>query len=225
MMTLTAEDWRVAGFTAWVAGLATLAAAAPGILLAWTLARGAGRWKVVVETLVTLPLLAPPVATGLVLLELLGRRGPIGGWLHTMWGVDVVFTWKAVAVAMAVMSFPLFVRSARTAFEEVDRRYEGVAATLGLAPAEVFFRVTLPLARRGLASGLALGFARALGEFGATVMVAGNIPGRTSTLALAIYQAVQTGDDARAARLAALSAAVAFAAALAGTMLARRKGA
>lgn len=220
---MTPADWRLVGFTATMAALATMAAAGPAILMGWLLARRSWPGKVLVETLVTLPLLVPPVATGLALLELFGHRGPLGRWLLRAWGIEVVFTWRAVVAALAVMSMPLIVRSARTAFEEVDRRYERVAATLGASPLTVFWRVSLPLAARGLLAGGMLGFARALGEFGATVMVAGNIQGRTSTLALAIYQAVQDSDDSRAWRLVAVSAGLAFAAALLSNLLARRR--
>jgi molybdate transport system permease protein len=142
-----------------------------------------------------LPLVLPPVVTGLVLLKLLGRRGPLGGWLWETFGVELVFTWKAVMVALAVMSLPLLVRAARAAFEQVDRRLEQQARTLGAGEWRVFLTITLPLARRGVLAGTLLAFARALGEFGATVMVAGNIPGRTTTLSVAIDSLVQLGDD------------------------------
>ena len=136
--------------------------------------------------------------------KLLGRRGPLGGFLHERFDLDVVFTWRAVAVAMAVMSFPLLVRTARVAFEKVDPLLEKSARTLGAGPAHVFFGVTLPLASGGVAGGTLLAFARALGEFGATILVAGNIPGRTTTLSLAIYNLVQLGKDDEAFRLLAL---------------------
>jgi molybdate transport system permease protein len=148
----------------------------------------------------------PPVATGLLLLQLLGRRG----WLHRTFGLDVVFTWKAVVAAMMVMSFPLLVRAARVAFEEVHPRYEQIARTLGANNARVFITITLPLAARGIVSGMLLAFARAIGEFGVTILVAGNIPARTSTLSLAIYNLVQLGRDDEAFRLLAISVAIAF---------------
>jgi molybdate transport system permease protein len=148
---------------------------------------------------------------GLLLLELLGRQAPLGSFLARV-GLDVVFTWKAVLLAMAVMSFPLLVRSARTAFEEVDPKLVGLARTLGCSPVAAFFRVTLPLAWRGVVAGIVLAFARALGEFGATIMIAGNIPGRTRTLALAIFHDNQIGRDDRALVLAGVTAALAFAA-------------
>jgi molybdate transport system permease protein len=149
----------------------------------------------VVETLVMLPLVMPPVATGLVLLKLLGRRGLIGGPVHQLWQQDIAFTGVAVVIALAVMSFPLLVRSARTAFEEVGVEPEEAAQTLGARPWTVWWHVTLPLARHGLLAGALLAFARALGEFGATILVAGNIPGETQTLALALYQEIQLGNE------------------------------
>jgi molybdate transport system permease protein len=161
---------------------------------------------------VALPLVMPPVATGLILLKLLGRRGAVGAWLHSTFGMDIVFTWRAVVIAMMVMSFPLLVRAARVAFEEVNPRLEAIARTLGATEPRVLFTVTIPLAARGIASGVLLAFARALGEFGATILVAGNIPGRTSTLSLSIYNFVQLGQDENAFRLLILVVIVAFAA-------------
>jgi molybdate transport system permease protein len=160
---------------------------------------------------------------GLLLLELLARNRPLGAWLAGH-GVEVVFTWKAVVLATAMMSFPLLVRSARTAFEEVDPRLVGLARTLGCRPAAAFFRVSLPLARRGILAGTVLAFSRALGEFGATIMVAGNIPGRTQTLALAIFHETQLGRDEHAVRLAAVTVALAFAALWVTEWLLRRQG-
>ncbi len=154
----------------------------------------------------------PPVATGLVLLNLLGRRGPFGVWAQKLFGTEIVFTWKAVVAAMAVMSFPFLVRAAQLAFEEIDPRLESVARTLGAGRGRVFCTITLPLAARGLIAGTVWAFARALGEFGATILVAGNIPGRTTTMALAIYGDIQLGDEAHAYRLIAVSALLAFAA-------------
>jgi len=193
-----------------------------GIGAALALARYRGPGKGVIETLLALPLVLPPTAVGLVLLELLGRRAPLGAFLARI-GIDVVFSWKAVLLAMAVMSFPLLVRSARTAFEEVDPRLVGLARTLGCSPARAFFRVTLPLAWRGVLAGIVLAFARALGEFGATIMVAGNIPGRTRTLALAIFHDNQIGRDDRAFVLAGVTAALAFVALWTTEWITRRR--
>lgn len=209
---MSANEWQVLGLTLRTATLATLLIVPPGLAVAWLLARKRWRGKSLVETLAALPLVMPPVATGLILLELLGRRGVIGGWLHRALGMDIVFTWRAVVAAMMVMSFPLLVRAARVAFEEVDPRLEQIARTLGARESRVFFTITLPLAARGIASGMLLAFARAIGEFGATVLVAGNIPGRTTTLSLAIYNYVQLGRDDQAFRLVAIAVVVAFAA-------------
>jgi molybdate transport system permease protein len=208
---MTSDDWQVVGFTVRVAGLATLLILPPGLLVAWLLARFRWPGKSLVETLVALPLVMPPVATGLILLQAVGRRGVIGRFLHDL-GIDVVFTWRAVVLAMAVMSFPLLVRSARVAFEGVPVRLEQIARTLGAGEARVFFTLTVPLAWRGIIGGTLLAFARALGEFGATILVAGNIPGRTQTLSLAIYHHVQLGRDGDAYRLMLLTVAIAFAA-------------
>ena len=202
----------VVALTLRTAALATLLALLPALSLAWLLARRDWFGKSLVETVVALPLVVPPVATGLVLLELFGRGGPLGSWLSERLGIDIVFTWRAVVLAMAVMSAPLLVRAARVAFEEVDPRLEQVARTLGASESRVLWTVTLPLARRGIVGGALLAFARALGEFGATVMVAGSIPGRTRTLSLAIYQQVQVGHEGAALRLAGVAAAIAFAA-------------
>ena len=207
----------VAGFTAGMAVVATAVMLPPGLAVAWVLARRRFPGHAVLETLVSLPLVLPPVATGLILITVLGRRGVLGGLLDRM-GVEVMFTWRAVVVAMAVMGLPLLVRSARAGFEQVDRRYEQIAATLGARPARVFFTVSLPLARRGVLAGALLGFSRALGEFGATIMVAGALPD-TRTIAVAIYTYTETGQDAAAAVMLAVSAAIAFGALLASNRL------
>ena len=221
---MSGEEWRIVAFTVRTSGLATLLILPPGLLLAWLLARYRFPGKSLVETLVALPLVMPPVATGLILLKAVGRRGPIGRFLHDTLGIDVVFTWKAVVLAMAVMAFPLLVRSARVAFEGVPPRLEQIARTLGAGEPRVFFTITLPLAFRGILGGALLAFARAIGEFGATILVAGNIPGRTTTLSLAIFQRAQVGDDAGALRLVGWTTALAFAAIwLAGRL--DRKGA
>jgi molybdate transport system permease protein len=210
-------------FTLGVATLSTLLILPPGIAVALALARFRGPGKGILETLLALPLVLPPTAVGLLLLELLARRGPLGAWLHAR-GIEVVFTWKAVIVATAVMSFPLLVRSARTAFEEVDPRLVGIARTLGCGPWAAFFRVMLPLAWRGVLAGTALAFSRALGEFGATVMVAGNIPRRTQTLAIAIFHDNQIGRDDRAMALAGVTIVFAFTALWLTEWMSRRRG-
>ncbi|MCW5889921.1 MAG: molybdate ABC transporter permease subunit [bacterium] len=219
---MTAGDIGVVVFTLEVAALATLVILPPGVALALLLARWRGPGTGLVETLCSLPLVLPPTAVGLALLEVFARRGVLGGWLEGH-GITIAFTWKGVLVATAVMAFPLLVRTARTAFEEVDPRLVGIARTLGCGPVSAFFRVTLPLAWRGVLAGTVLAFARALGEFGATVMLAGNIPGRTQTLSLAIFQAVQIGDDERARALAGVTVGLAFATLWAVEWLVRRR--
>ena len=219
------EEWQVVAFTVRTAALAALAILPPGLAVAWVLARRNWRGKSIVETLVALPLVMPPVATGLILLELFGRRGPIGSFLHNTLGVDVVFTWRAVVLAMMVMSFPLLVRAARVAFEGVNPRLEQIARTLGAGEWRVFATVTLPLAARGVVSGLLLAFARSLGEFGATILVAGNIPGRTTTLSVSIYNLVQLGQDGAAFRLLLFSVVAAFVAVWIAEVTLGRRGA
>jgi len=220
---LTAEDREILFLTLGTAGVATLLLAVPGVALAWLLARWRGPGKGLVETLLALPLVLPPTAVGLLLLELLGRGGALGRLLDRL-GVEVLFTPRAVVLAMMVMAMPLYVRSARTAFEEIDPRLLAVARTLGRGPLAVFARVTLPLAWRGLLAGALLAFSRALGEFGATILVAGNIPGRTRTLALAIFHRSELGKDGDALRLVAVTTAVAFAAVWTTELVARRRG-
>jgi molybdate transport system permease protein len=219
-MTVTGGElaW-ITGFTLLMATVATLLMLVPGTALGWLLARRRFPGKGLVETFVTMPLVMPPVATGLILLKLFGRRGPLGRLLDAA-GLEVVFTWRAVVIAMAVMGLPLLVRTARAGFEQVDRRYEEIAATLGASSWRVFLTITLPLARRGVLAGAILGFSRALGEFGATIVIAGAIPGGTRTLAVAIYSFVETGRDEAALALLALSAALAFGAISAANRLA-----
>ncbi len=206
-----------------MAGLSTLLILPPGLALAWLLARCQWRGKMLAETLISLPIVLPPVVTGLALLQLFGRRGPLGGWLLNTFGLEIAFTWKAVVLALAVMSLPLLVRAARTAIEEVNPSFEQLARTLGAGEWRVFFTITLPLARRGVLAGTLLAFARALGEFGATILVAGNIPGQTTTLSVAIYHQVQLGQDSQAWTLAGVSALLAFLAVGASELLTRRR--
>ena len=221
---MSPAEWQLVGFSLRMALASLLIVLPPGLALAWWLAKFNWRGKTILETLLTLPLVLPPVVTGLVLLELFGRHGPVGSWLHRTLGFDVVFTWRAVVLALAVMSLPLLMRAARTAFEEVDENYEHLARTLGAGEWRVFFTISLPLARRGILAGILLAFARSLGEFGATIMVAGNIPGQTTTLPLAIYQAVQADEDTHAWLLAGISVLIAFAAVFTSEkLLGRRK--
>ena len=220
---MSGAEWQLVGFSLRMALASLLLILPVGLALAWWLARKNWRGKALVETLVSLPLVLPPVVTGLLLLQLFGRRGPVGSWLHNTFNCDVVFTWRAVVIALAAMSLPLFVRAARTAFEEVDVKFEQLARTLGAGEWRVFFTITLPLAKRGVLAGTLLAFARALGEFGATIMVAGNIPGRTTTLPVAIYGRCENGEDAHAWTLAGVSAVIAFAAVFVSEKLQRRR--
>jgi molybdate transport system permease protein len=220
---MSAEDWQIVWFTAWVSALSTVLILPVGLAAAWLLARYEWPGKSLVETFISLPLVMPPVATGLILLKLLGRRGPVGSFLHDTLHLDIVFTWRGVLVALGVMSFPLLVRSARIALEEINPRLEQIAATLGAGRGRVFLTITLPLAARGIVGGMILAFARALGEFGATIMVAGNIPGQTSTVSLSIFQSVQMGQDAHALRLLGVAVVMAFMAVWASEWLMRRR--
>jgi molybdate transport system permease protein len=220
---MTVEEWQVVAFTAWVSALSILLILPLGLGTAWLLARPQWPGKSILETVVSLPLVLPPVATGLILLKILGRHGFVGRFLHNSFNFDVVFTWRGVLVALGVMSFPLLVRSVRVAFEEVNPRLEQVARTLGAGELRVFLTVTVPLAVRGIMGGLILAFARALGEFGATIMVAGNIPGKTSTVSLSIFQAVQLGHDNEAFRLLGVSTALAFVAVWVSEWLLRKR--
>jgi molybdate transport system permease protein len=207
---MTLSDWQIVWFTLWVSTLSTLLLLPFGIGCGWLFARRSWPGKSLCETVLSLPLVMPPIATGLILLKLFGRRGPVGGALHRLFDLDVVFTWVGVALSLWVMSLPLMVRSTRVAFESVDPRLEQIARTLGSGGCKVFFTITLPLAIRGVIAGTILSCARALGEFGATIMVAGNIPGKTSTLSLAIFQSVQLGEDSRAFRFLGISVLLAF---------------
>jgi molybdate transport system permease protein len=220
---MTGDDWQLVGFSARMAVCSTLLILPFGVALAWLLARRQWFGKTLIETMVTLPLVLPPVVTGLLLLQLFGLRGPIGHWLHAQFGMDVVFTWKAVVLALGAMSFPLLVLFARAAIEDVNPALEQIARTLGAGEWRVFATITLPLARRGILAGLLLAFARALGEFGATIMVAGNIPGRTTTLPVAIYSDVLNGDNTHAWILAGISTAIAFLALWFGEQMRRKR--
>ena len=192
-------------------GAGAIAVIAPaGTLAAWVLARRRFPGKSVLETLLLLPLVLPPVATGFLLLRALGRRSLVGGWLDRHFGLDIAFQPAGAVVAMAVMALPLFLITARVAIQGVDSRLELVARTLGASPARVFATITLPLAIRGLAGAALLAWARAVGEFGATIMLAGAIPGRTETLAVAIYNRIQLGQDWQATVLLIASIVVAL---------------
>jgi len=219
---MTREDFSIFLLTLRVAAISTLVILPLGVAAGWALSRGRGAVRQIAETLLALPLVLPPTAVGLLLLQFL-RPGSALGRLLDRAGIEMLFTWKAVALATAVMSFPLLVRPVRAAFSEVDPRLLGVARSLGHGPFSVFRRVALPLAWRGILAGTVLAFSRALGEFGATILVAGNIPGRTQTLALAIFHRTQIGRDGAAMRLVAVVVALAFFAILATEALERRR--
>lgn len=194
-LAIDAEDIRV---SLQVAGLATLICIVVGLPMAWLLARHRFRGRMLVEVVVTLPLLLPPTVVGYYLLRALGRGSTVGRYLEDELGISIVFTWYGAALAAAVVSIPFLIRTSQAAFEAVDPELEGVAQTLGRSKFGTFWAITFPLAARGIAAGIALAFARAIGEFGATVVVAGNIPGKTRTLPISVYDAVQAGDIDRA---------------------------
>ena len=191
-----------------VAGFATLAAFLIGVAFAFLLARVRFPGREWADALLTLPLVMPPTVLGYYLIVVFGRKGWIGQWLYDAFGVTLMFTWQGAVLASTVVSLPLVFKAARTAFEGVDPNLERAARTLGLSEAGVFFRVSLPLAWRGIMAGTMLAFARAMGEFGATLMVAGNLPGKTQTLSLAVYDAVQAGNDRLAAILVLITSLV-----------------
>ncbi len=194
-----------------------------GLLMAWLLARHDFFGKNLLNGLVHLPLVVPPVVVGYLLLVLLGREGPLGAWLYETLGVTIAFTWQGAALAAAVMAFPLMVRAMRLSLEAVDRRLEAAARTLGAGPLGVFWTITLPLMAPGILAGAILAFARSLGEFGATITFVSNIPGETRTLPLALFSQVQSvGGEAAALRLTVISIVLALAALAASEILARR---
>jgi len=194
-----------------------------GILTAWCLARLEFPGKLLVDAIIHVPLVVPPVVVGYMLLLLLGRNGALGSWLHDTLGITVGFSWQGAAVAAAVMAFPLMVRAIRLSLESVDRRMEQTARTLGASPVDVFFSITLPLSGSGIVAGTILAFARALGEFGATITFVSSIPGETTTLPLALYSLAQIpGEEGGALRLMIISVIVAFAAMVAAEIIARR---
>jgi molybdate transport system permease protein len=181
-----------------VAGCATALNLVLGVAAGYLLARRSFVGRELLDALLTLPMVLPPTVLGYYLLVLIGKRGWLGAWLYETWGINLIFTWQGAVIAAALVAFPLVLKSARSAFEGVDPQLEKAARVLGLSEWAVFFRVTLSLAWRGILAGVLLAFARALGEFGATLMVAGSIPGRTQTLSVAVYEAVQAGQDAMA---------------------------
>ncbi len=221
-MGLTALEAEAVLLSLRVAGWAVLASLPFGVGVAWLLARHRFPGHALLNSLVHLPLILPPVVVGFALLLLLGKRGPIGAWLHDWFGVTLAFTWQGAAIASAVVSFPLMVRAIRLSIEAADRRLEAAARTLGAPPAWVFLSVSLPLIAPGVLTGAILAFARCLGEFGATITFVSNIPGETRTLPLALYTLTQApGGLDGAFRLMAIAIAVALAALLGSELLAR----
>jgi molybdate transport system permease protein len=191
-------DWFPLWLSLRVAAISTALALVFGLWMAWTLANRTFRGKEVLDAAVTLPLVLPPTVLGYYLLVLLGRASPVGQIYEWIFGGPLVFTWQAAVVASLLHSTPLLVKSARAAFESVDRSYERAARNLGATELRLFWRVTLPLVRRSILAATALAFARSLGDFGVTLMIAGNIPGRTQTVSIAIYDAVEAGHGATA---------------------------
>nr|WP_306766145.1 molybdate ABC transporter permease subunit [Shinella pollutisoli] len=219
------EEWTAIRLSLRVSTVAMLASLPPGILVALALARGRFWGKSLLNGLVHLPLVLPPVVTGFILLVLFGRRGPIGAFLSDWFGIVLSFRWTGAALACAVMGFPLMVRSIRLSIEAVDRKLEEAAGTLGAGPVPVFATVTLPLILPGVLAGMILSFAKAMGEFGATITFVSNIPGETQTLSAAIYTFTQVpGGDAGAMRLTLVAIAISMAALVASEMLAQRIG-
>lgn len=221
---LTKPEWQAVALSVWVSLVAVACSLPFGIALGWVLARRRFRGKALVETVLNLPLVLPPVVTGYLLLVTFGTRGWIGRHLDEWFGLRIVFTWKAAAIASAVVAFPLMVRAIRVAFTTVDARLEGAARSLGAGYFDTFFSVTLPLARHGVIAGCVLAFARSIGEFGATIMVAGSIPGETRTIPLYVFNMLESpGGAEQAQRIVWISILIAAAALLASEYLERRE--
>jgi len=222
---LTPEEWGIVALSLKVGGVAVLVSLPLAFAIAWLLARGRFPGKVLLDALVHLPLVVPPVVTGWLLLLAFAPAGPIGSWLESWFGISLLFRWTGAAVAAGVMAMPLMVRAMRLSIESVDQRLEQAARTLGAGRWRTFRTVTLPLSLPGVIAGVVLGFARALGEFGATITFVSNVPGETQTLPLAIYAALQTpGGEALVLRLAGISVLLSLAALIASEVIARRAG-
>jgi len=219
----TDAEWQAITLSLRVALVSVVTSLPLGVLVAWLLARQSFPGKSLFEGVVHMPLVVPPVVVGYGLLLLFGRRGPAGAWLYDHFGITLIFTWKGAALAAAVMGFPLMVQAIRLSIEAVDRRLEAAARTLGAGPLGVFFTVTVPLTLPGILVGSVLAFARSLGEFGATIVFVGNIPGETRTIPIAIYTLTQQPDgDLPALRLSIIALLLALAALIASEALARR---
>ena len=222
---LSADEWTVVLLSLKVGGVAMVVTLPIAFALAWLLARVRFPGRVILDAAVHLPLVVPPVVTGWALLLAFGPAGPIGDPLARWFGVSVLFRWTGAAIAAGVMALPLMVRAMRLSIEAVDRRLENAARTLGAGPLRVFWTLTLPLSVPGILAGSVLGFARSIGEFGATITFVSNVPGETRTLPLAIYSVLQQPDgDAMAWRLSAIAVALSLAALVASELLGRRAG-
>lgn len=222
---LSADEWGIVALSLKVGIVAVIAAMPLAFGFAYLLARGRFPGKVLLDAVVHLPLVVPPVVTGWLLLLAFGPNGPAGRFFENLFGITFMFRWTGAALAAAVMALPLMVRAIRLSIEAVDRRLEATARTLGAGPWRTFFTITLPLAMPGILAGAVLGFARSIGEFGATITFVSNIPGETQTLPLAIYAALQLpGGDAYVLRLALVSVLLSLAALVASEALARRAG-
>lgn len=222
---LTPAEWQILALSLRVSLLAVAATLPLAFALAWVLARGRFPGKVLLDALVHLPLVIPPVVTGWLLLIVFGRSGPVGAWLEVQFGVSFMFRWTGAALAAGIMALPLMVRAMRLSIEAVDRRFEAAARTLGASRWRAFLSVTLPLSVPGILAGAVLGFARSIGEFGATITFVSNIPGETQTLPLAIYAALQVpGSEASVTRLALLSVLLSLLALVASEWMVRRSG-
>ncbi|MFD1951680.1 molybdate ABC transporter permease subunit [Sphingomonas arantia] len=220
---LTPEEWAIVALSLRVSGVAMAVTLPVAFGLAYLLSRGRFPGRSLVDAVVHLPLVLPPVVTGWLLLLAFGRNGSVGGWLEAAFGVSVIFRWTGAAIAAGIMALPLMVRAIRLSIDAVDRRLEGAARTLGAGPWRTFATITLPLCLPGVLAGLVLGFARSIGEFGATITFVSNIPGETRTLPIAIYSALQIpGNDDAVWRLAGLSVALSLAALVVSEWLARR---
>jgi molybdate transport system permease protein len=213
------QAWVALALTLKVAGWATALNLVLGVALGWLMAHRPFPGRDLVDAALTLPMVMPPTVLGYYLLVVIGSQGVVGAWLLQHFGIRLIFTWQAAVIAAAVVSFPLVFKAARAAFETVDPQFEDAARVLGVGELAVFFRVSLPLAWRGILAGLLLAFARALGEFGATLMVAGSIVGKTQTLSIAVYEAVQAGQDDTANFLVAVTSLACIAVLLAAGRL------
>ncbi len=222
---MTGAEWEIIALSLKVSGVAVLLTMPVAFALAWLLARGRFPGKLLLDALVHLPLVLPPVVVGWLLLIVFGNNGPVGRWLGEWFGLSFMFRWTGAALAAAVMALPLMVRAMRLSIEAVDRRLEGAARTLGATPLRTFLSVTLPLAMPGVLAGAVLGFARSIGEFGATITFVSNIPGETRTIPIAIYGALQIpGNEAEVTRLAIIAVILSLGALLVSEVLARRSG-